>query len=58
MAKVVNDETEKNGLILIVRLRVGHNSSQSLCRPVDKTMLLLESKIVQFPNEGSHTKTK
>ena len=58
MAKVVGCETVKNGLVGAVRLRVGNGSFQILKRLADKTVLLLESEMIQFPNKGSHRGTK
>ena len=44
MARVISYETDKNGMLRAVKLRVG--KSQILRRPVDKMVLLLENEMV------------
>ena len=53
MARVINCETNNNGMVQAIKLRVG--KSQILRKPVDKTVLLLENEMVQFLDKGSHT---
>ena len=44
MAKVISCETDKNGMVRTVKLRVG--KTQVLRRSVDKIVLLLENEMV------------
>ena len=44
MGRVISCETDKKGMVRIVKLRVG--KSQILQRPVDKMVLLLENETV------------
>ena len=52
MARVISCETDNNGMVQAIKLRIG--KSQILGRPVNKTVLLLENEIVRFPDEGSY----
>ena len=53
MARVISCETDKDGMVRDVKLRVG--KSQILRRPVDKMVLLLENEMARLPGEWSHT---
>ena len=50
MARVLSCETDNNGMVWVVKLRVG--KSQILWRSVSEMVLLLENEMVQFPDEG------
>ena len=52
MESVVENMTDKDGLIRSVKLRIGgkHNSDQTLIRPVTKLVLLVRNEDVQFPD--------
>ena len=53
MARLKSCETDNNGMVRVVKLRVG--KSQILRRQVDEMVLLLKNKMVRFPDGGSHT---
>ena len=53
VAKLISCETDNNGMVRAVKLRIG--KSKTLRRQVDETVLLPENKMVRFPEEGSHT---
>ena len=53
MARVISCETNNNGMVCAIKLKVA--KSQKLQRPVDKMVLLLENEMVHFPDKGSHT---
>ena len=44
MARIISCETDKKGMVGVVKLRVG--KSQILQRPIDKMVLLLENEMV------------
>ena len=52
MESVVENMTDKDGLIRSVKLRIGgkHNSDQALIRPIKKLVLLVRNEDVQFPD--------
>ena len=56
VARVISCETDKNGMVRAVKLRVC--KSKILLRPVNKMVLLLENETTQFPDKGSHVHTK
>ena len=55
MARVTSCETDKNGMIQAVKLRVG--KSQILQRPVGKMVLLLENEMVRFHDKWTHVQS-
>ena len=52
MASVVENMTDKDGLVRSVKLCIGskNNSDQTLIRPVTKLVLLVRNEDVQFPD--------
>ena len=55
MARVTSCETDKNGMVQAVKLRV--SKSQILQRPVGKMVLLLENEMVRFHDKWSHVQS-
>ena len=53
MARVISCEPNNNGMVRAIKLKVA--KFQTLQRPVDKMVLLLENEMVQFPDKGSYT---
>ena len=56
MARVISCETDNNGMVQALKLRVG--KFQIFRRPIYKTVLLMKNEMVRFPDEGSHTYRK